>query len=423
MTLALFGGNPVRTRPFPAHSTIGEEEKKEVLEVLDSGLLSGFAARPDREFYGGPKVLSLEATFREMFGVRHAVAFNSATSALHACIAAAGVGPGDEVVTSPYTMSASASCAIMQQGIPVFADIEPDTFCLDPLAVERAITARTKVILPVNLFGQPAALEPIMALAKKHGLFVIEDNAQALAARYQDRYAGTIGHLGVFSLNRHKAIQCGEGGVAVTDDPALARRLQLVRNHGEAVAEALGWDEDATLVGYNYRMTELQAAVGLGQIRKLDRLNRHRIELCEHLAKKLAGCDFLVPPRVREDCSHVYYLFAMTMKPESLGCSRSTLLRALAAEGIPVHGGYVKPLYRLALFRERQGNRNSCPVTDALYEETLLTTNVCRYPVTIEDVEDIVRAVEKVAVYRTDLARHGQTATGATQGASSRGHL
>lgn len=405
MTLALLGGAPARSRPFPAASTIAEEEQREVLEVLRSGLLSGFAARADGEFYGGPKVLALEAAFRDRFGVRHAVAFNSATSALHACVAAAGIDPGDEVVCAPYSMSASATCVLMQQGTPVFADIEPDTFCLDPAMVERAITPRTKAIIPVNLFGQPAALDRIMEIGQRRRLIVIEDNAQAPGARFGSRDAGTIGHLGVFSLNRHKTIQCGEGGVAVTDDPRLARRLQLVRNHGEAVAEGLGWAEDADLVGYNYRMTELQAAVGLAQLGKLDRLNAHQVEICGYLTKRLHGCDLLVPPAVREGCTHVYYLFAMTMKPDVLGASRAALLDALAAEGIPAQGGYVKPLYRLPLF-QRRARASACSVTDTLYEERLVTTKVCRYPSTLADMDDIVRAVEKIGERRRDLAEY-----------------
>jgi dTDP-4-amino-4,6-dideoxygalactose transaminase len=410
MTLALLGGRPVRTRPYPPHNTIGEEEKKSVLEVLDSGLLSGFSARGDAEFLGGPKVLALEAAFQEMFGVRHAVAFNSATSALHACVIAAGIGPGDEVITSPYTMSASATCILMQGAAPVFADIEPDTFCLDPVEVERAVSPRTKAFVPVNLFGQPAELDRIMDIAHRRGLVVIEDNAQAPGARYRGRYTGTIGHVGVFSLNRHKTIQCGEGGVAVTDDPALARRLRLVRNHGEVVAEELGWPEDAQVLGFNYRITELQAAVALVQLRKLEGLNRHRVELAEVLSPKLTGCDYLVPPRVRDGCTHVYYLYAMKVKTGPLGFSRTTLLEALKAEGIPVHGGYAKPLFRLPLFQKHRAGGPPCPVTEALYDEELLTTNVCRHPATPEDIEDIVRAVEKVGTHRAELARYERNA-------------
>lgn len=405
MALALLGGEPIRRTPFPSPSTIGEEERQEVLEVLDSGLLSGFAARADAQFYGGPKVLALEAAFRDRFGAAHAVAFNSATSALHACVAAAGLGPGDEAVTSSYTMSASATCVLMAGATPVFADIEPDTFCLNPDEVERAITPRTRAIVAVNLFGQPAAMAPLAALAERHGLVVIEDNAQAPGALYQGRFAGTIGRLGVFSLNRHKMIQCGEGGVAVTNDPGLARRLQLVRNHGEAVAEELGWAEDATVLGYNYRMTELQAAVGLAQVRKLEHLNRHRVELAERLSQRLQGCPYLVTPGVRAGCTHVYYLYAMKFRRAAAGVSRERFLDAMRAEGIPVQGGYVKPLYRLPLFRRGPANRADFPVTEALYREELVTTSVCRYPATAQDIDGVALAVEKVWAHREALAK------------------
>lgn len=401
--LALLGGEPIRRQPFPPSSSIGEEEKREVLDVLGSGLLSGFAARPEADFYGGPKVLALEDAFCTMFGVSHAVAFNSATSALHACAAAAGLGPGDEAITSPYTMTASASCAVMQRATPVFVDVEPDTFCLDPKEVERAVTSRTKAIIAVNLFGQPAALDSIFAVANRHRLTVIEDNAQAPGALYRGRYAGTVGQMGVFSLNRHKTIQCGEGGVAVTNDPALARRLQLVRNHGEAVAEDLGWSEDAMIVGYNYRMTELQAAVALAQSRKLHHLNQHRVELSGLLSQSLAGCEQMSPPKTRDGCSHVYYLYALKMRFESLGIPRGLFLDALKAEGIPMQGGYVKPLYRLPLFRLPKEQWSAFPVTEALYTNELITTNVCRFPTAADDIKDVASALEKLLTHVDEL--------------------
>lgn len=283
-------------------------------------------------------------------------------------------------------------------------------FCLDPVAVERAVTPRTKAILAVNLFGQPAALDPLMAIAKRYAIILIEDNAQAPAARHCGRFTGTVGHMGVFSLNRHKTIQCGEGGVAVTDDPKLSRRLQLVRNHGEVVAEDLGWPEDATLIGYNYRMTELQAAVALPQLRKLDFLTTHRVMLAEYLSQKLSGCEYLVPPRVRANCTHVYYLYPMKVQLGMLGFSRTLFAEALRAEGIPVHCGYVKPLCHLPAFKRVESTPLRCPVVETLYSESLITTNVCRYPATADDVDDVVRAVEKIAASRKALSQYEQAA-------------
>lgn len=416
MTLALFGGDPVRRLPYPTHYTFDEEERKRVLAVLDSGLLSGFVAKDTEEFLGGPHVRELEERFCRHFGVQHAVAFNSGTSALHACVAAAGVGTGDEVITSPYSMSASASCVLMQHAVPVFADVETRTFCLDPELVEKSITPRTKAIVAVNLFGQPASLDTLRAIAERHGLVLIEDNAQAPGALYQGRFSGTVGQMGMFSLNRHKTIQCGEGGVVVTNDPTLAMRLQLVRNHGETVVETRGGSEFFETLGWNYRMTELQAAVAVAQVGKLDRLNTWRGKLAMHLTDRLKGCEYLDPPEVREGCTHVYYTYALKFRPERWGVSRESVARALIAEGIPVGNGYVKPIYLLPLFRVRSANdrpaaeagslsdRNGlCPVAERLYRSEVLTTNICRYPATEADTDDLVTAVEKVFAHRAAL--------------------
>lgn len=422
MTLALFGGEPVRRKLYPPHQTIGDEERRAVLSVLDSGLLSGFVAGDTEEFLGGPQVRTLEERFCERFGVRYAVAFNSGTSALHASLAAAGVGPGDEVITSPYTMSASATTVIMQNAVPVFVDVEPRTFCLNADLTEQAVSSRTKAIIAVNLFGQPAALAPLRDLATRRGLILIEDNAQSPGALYHGREAGTVGHMGVFSLNRHKTIQCGEGGVVTTNDVRFADRLQLIRNHGETVVETRGRPEFFSIIGWNYRMTELQAAVAVAQLDKLDRLNDRRVRLATHLTGRLKGCRFIEPPAVRDGCSHVYYTYAMTFRSEAWGIPREVVAQALAAEGIPVGNGYAKPLYLLPLYRSGPGTAASgcamncprydgraeyreglCPVAERLFRSDVLTTNICRFPATTADIDDCVQALEKVFAHRAEL--------------------
>lgn len=420
--LALLGGEPVRRKPYPAHNTIGEEERAAVTSVLDSGLLSGFVAGGSEEFLGGPEVRRLEAAYCAKFRAKHAVAFNSATSALHACVAAAGIGPGDEVITSPYSMSASATCVLMQNAVPVFADVEERTFCLDPDSVVKLITPRTRAIVAVNLLGQPAELGALREIARRHALRLIEDNAQAPGATYRGRYTGTIGDMGVFSLNRHKTIQCGEGGIAVVDDSNLALRLQLLRNHGETVVESHGDPTLYGMIGWNYRMTELQAAVARAQVQKLDWLNAWRVRLAEHLTKRLRGCEYLEPPAVRAECSHVYYSYAMRIRSDLWGVPRDSVVKALVAEGIPVGRGYAKPLHLLPLFRRGrhvggrgcgpacpayQGNvdyrEGLCPVAERLYRDEVLTTNICRYPAVEADVDDLVAAVEKVFANRDAL--------------------
>jgi dTDP-4-amino-4,6-dideoxygalactose transaminase len=258
---ALLGGSAVRTRPFRPQQSFGPEERAAVLEVMDSGVLSQFLGEAGPDFHGGPQVRRTEAAYAEHFRARFAVTTNSATTALHVAVAACGLGPGDEVIVSPFTMSASATAILMQNAIPVFADIDPETFCLDPAGVRARITPQTRAIMAVDIFGQPAHWDPLRALAQEHGLRLIEDAAQAAHATAHGRFAGTLGDAGVLSLNYHKIIHSGEGGVLLTDDPEVAQRAQMVRNHGEVVAEQCGLPDIANTFGSNYRMTEIEASI------------------------------------------------------------------------------------------------------------------------------------------------------------------
>ena len=283
--LAINGGAPVRSTPFPQYVTIGEEEKRAVMEVLDSTVLSKFLGTWSPDFYGGPRVQKLEREWAEYFGIRHAVSVNSATSGLYAAVGAAGIGPGDEVIVSPYTMTASATAALVYGGIPVFADIDPETFCLSPASIRERITPRTKAIIVVDIFGHPAEMNEIMQIAREHHLVVIEDAAQAPGAHYHGRNAGTLADMGVFSLNYHKTIHCGEGGVVVTNSDEFAERLQLIRNHGEVVVKKKGVTNLVNMVGFNYRMTEIEAAIASEQLKKLESLVAPRIEAAEFLTR------------------------------------------------------------------------------------------------------------------------------------------
>lgn len=374
--LALFGGSPVRTTPFARWNTIGAEEQAAAQRVLASGVLSGYVGAWSPEFLGGPEVQALEHAWATHFGSQHAVAVNSATSGLYAAIGALGIGPGDEVIVSPCSMSASATAPLIYGALPIFADIDPETYTLHPDTVERAITARTRAILAVNLFGHPADLQSLRHVARRHGIALIEDNAQAPGARYQDHFAGTIGEIGVFSLNCHKHIQTGEGGICVTNDARLAERLQLIRNHAEAVAEARPDTDLVNMIGWNYRMTELTAALGRTQLEKLPHVLAHKIGAAETLRAALQGIDGLTPPLVRADCTHVYYTFPLQIDPQRLGLTRAQFTAALQAEGIPIVERYVKPLYLAPLFQHRIAfGRDGFPFTaDAA------TSTTRRYP-------------------------------------------
>jgi dTDP-4-amino-4,6-dideoxygalactose transaminase len=414
--LAINGGSPVRRTPFPVYSTLGEEEKRAVTGVLDSGNLSGFLGTWSPQFYGGPHVKKLEAEWQEYFKVAHAVTMNSATSALCAAVGAAGVGPGDEVIVSPITMTASATAALAYGAIPVFADIDPETFNITAKTIEACITHQTRAIVAVDILGHPAEMDEIMTLAEKHNLVVIEDAAQAPGALYNGRFAGTLAHIGVFSLNYHKTIHTGEGGVAVTDDPVLAERLQLIRNHAEAVVEGKGTASLVNMVGFNYRMTEIEAAIGSAQLRKLDTLLSARIEAADYLTERIAANPGLTPPVVRPGVKHGYYLYAIRYDANKVGISRERFAEAVRAEGVPLATRYAPPLYYMPLYQKRIafGNegfpftyegykgkvsydRGICPVAERMWESDVMVGNFCHAAIARNDLDDVVAALEKVA--------------------------
>jgi dTDP-4-amino-4,6-dideoxygalactose transaminase len=405
----LFGGNPVRERPFPSHPVIGEDEKQAVLEVLESGELSTFIAAPGENFLGGKKIKEFERRFADYHGVDFAVAFNSATAALHAAVVAVGVEPGEEVIVPPYTFTSTATSVLMHNAVPVFADVQEDIYCLDAEAAARSVSPLTRALLPVHLFGHPADMDGLMALAGQRGLKVIEDCAQAPGGLYKGLLVGTIGDCGIFSFTENKTIATGEGGMLITRDEAIAEAARMVRNHGETVwADQAERTYTSTMIGWNYRMTELEAALGIVQFGRLDEFNRVRMELCDYLSRKLSGIEGLEPPSVYPGCRHVYYVYALKYDEDKLGIPREDFVKALGAEGVPFGAGYVRPLYlspvyhesRPFAFRHYRGSarydKGICPVAEELHEKRLITTIVARPPADLADMDDLVRAVHKV---------------------------
>src|SRR3990167_4439849 len=407
--LAIFGGKPVREKPYLRHSTmIGEEEERQVLEVLWSGHLSGFSAGYGERFLGGRKVQSLEEEFADRFGVEFAVSTNSGTSALHCAISAIGVEPGDEIITSPFTMSATASAILTNNAIPVFADIEPSTYGLDPGSVSKRITKRTRAILTVNLFGHPSRLDELKAIADDNAIPLIEDNAQSPGAMYKGKMAGSIGEIGIQSLNYHKCIQSGEGGMALTNNLPMCGRMRSARNHGEVT-----W---GGILGGNHRMTELTAAIASAQLKKLDHLTDIRKGLSGLLTEAIGDFDFLEPPITADGCSHVYYLYPFKYLPGRLGIKRASFAKAMRAEGISISEGYSTPIYWNRIYKDRSAygrsgwpwgrgifrNRTSykrgiCPVAEEMYVDRLLTTDICKWPNTEHEVAEFAEAVKKIS--------------------------
>lgn len=415
MKLAIHGGEKVIKKPFSAYNSLGKEELEAAVRVIRSGQLSGFLGSWNDKFYGGPKVREFENTFAEMFNVEHAVAFNSLTSGLVASIGALGLEPGEEVIISPWTMSATISAVLAWNAIPVFADIEAETFNLDPDSIKKCITPRTKAVIVADIFGHPARMDEIMDICSSHDIKVVEDAAQAPHVSYKDKFAGCVGDIGGFSLNCHKLIQTGEGGIMVTNNSSYAERMRLIRNHGESVVGPKGETDISNIIGYNFRMCEIEAAMAILQLKKLPDLAKMRLKTGQKLMAGLQGLQGLSTPVIHSDCSHSFYIFGLTIDTKKLGIDRNTILRALQAEGVPhISSGY-QLLHLLPMLQKRiaygskgfpwtadfyDGNvsytQGICPVAERLHLRDFIALQLSALNYNNEETELVVEAFKKV---------------------------
>ncbi len=406
---------PLIRRKFKPYQTIGAEEIRAVNRVMKTGELSKFLGAWSDHFYGGREVQAFEKRWADYFQIPYAVSVNSATSGLMAALGAIGLEPGDEVITSPWTMCASATSVLVWNAIPVFADIKAATFNLDPASIRKNITPYTKAIVVPNIFGHPADLNEIMAIAAEHQLKVIEDNAQAPGALYHGKYAGTVADIGVFSLNYHKHIHTGEGGVCVTRNANLAERMQLIRNHAEAAAGPKGVSDFSNLIGHNFRLTEIQAAIGSEQLKKLNGLIKKRQTVIETLSEGLRNLPGLRIPVIERGCTHVFYHYGLKLNPEELGVSKLKIAAALNAEGVPGAFCQYANVHLLPIFQKKiafgshgfpwktpfyRGNvkydKGICPVAENLQDFEFLGIPVCLYDLTLSDAVLIAKAFHKV---------------------------
>lgn len=347
--LAINGGKPIRSEPWKVGFPIGEEEKQEVMKVLDDGWLS--------RFRGGNRVRQFERDFADYCGAKYGIATTSGTTALHTAVSALGIGPGDEVLVPAMTFVSTASVVLQQNAIPIFVDIDNETFCMSPRDLESKITSRAKAVIPVHLFGHPADMSEILKISRKKGLYVVEDAAQAHGASIDSRKVGSLGNFGCFSFFQTKNMTCGEGGMVLTDDDKLYQEARLSREHGSPESER-GWYFYDRL-GFNYNMTEMQAAVGLVQLKKLDKLNDRRRENAKAYREQLSGLglEFVTEsPQYRNVCHNFPIIL-----PARFQGKRDWFVKAVSAEGVPIDICYPAPVYRTDMFLNKRANTKGCP--------------------------------------------------------------
>lgn len=356
-----------------AKPIIGEEEIENVVEVLKSGMIAQ-----------GPKVMEFEEKFANWIGAKYGIATNSGTSALHVALLACGIGEGDEVITTPFTFIASGNAIVYTGATPVFADIDLDTYTIDPDSIEDLITDKTKAILPVQLYGQAADMDKIREIAEKHDLKIIEDAAQAHGAEYNGEKVGTLGDMACFSFYPTKNMTTSEGGMITTNDEELAKKAQMFRAHG--ASERYHHDE----IGYNFRMTDIAAAIGLAQLNVIDEFNNKRISNANYLNEQLKDVEGIVTPKSPDNYKHVYHQYTILVEKGN----RDNWVEFLTNKGIGTGIHYPIPLYNQPIYK-KLGIEGDCPLAEKAAD------NVISLPVhpslTKEDLDLVVDAVKEAS--------------------------
>jgi len=398
--LALFGGKPVRTRPFPTWPIFGEPEEQRLLESLRNGQWGKLDGREVAEF---------EKRFAAMHGCKHAIGVVNGTVSLRIALLAAGIRAEDEVIVPPYTFFSTASAVIEANALPIFADVDLDTFNIDSRAIKAAITPHTRAIIPVHFAGQVAEMDAIMRIAREHDLTIIEDAAHAHGAGYKNRPAGSIGHMGSFSFQSSKNLTAGEGGIITTNDDELAEACRSIHNCGRITGGI--WYEHHVISG-NYRLGEFQGAILNCQLDRLQEQTHTRDDNGKYLASLLDDLPGLyMQKRPTEITRHSYHLFMLRLDPALFGATRNAVLHALEAEGIPCSAGYGfslpdQPIFRTKAFGPYLTNAalefNRCPNSDLICRQSIwLEQNL--FLGTTKDMDDIANAFEKIYEHRDQL--------------------
>lgn len=421
--LAILGGTPVRTAPFSSQPHIDETEKKYVTECLNEKMFSRFIGSPvpgyreqlalnsqeaanSQDFWsvlGGKYVRLFEAEFAKKHDVKYAISMNSATSCLTAALIACGIKPGDEVVTTALSFTATATSISLMGGKAVCADVSPDTYCMDMKSLEKAVTEKTKAIIPVHLLGNAGDIAEIKKFCEDRNILLIEDSAQALHSKKNNTFLGSIGSIGIFSFQESKNIMTGEGGMAITNDPELAYRLRLIRNHGEALVDETDAPERIkAALGYNYRLPEILAAIGYAQVQKIEYLNNIRKDNFDYLEAGLRSFSFLRFQQITNDPDQFFpYCVGMRFDSNDFGVSRDMFALALRAEGIPVSTGFPRLMNENLII----DSEIETPVAHKLNYEEYLAFFLVGQPNNQSDMQDIIKAFDKLSTYREELKK------------------
>jgi UDP-4-amino-4,6-dideoxy-N-acetyl-beta-L-altrosamine transaminase len=388
--LAIFGGEPVREIPLHyGRQYIDEDDIRAVTDVLRSDYLTT-----------GPKVTELETLLCEMTGVNYAVAVANGTAALHAATYAAGIGEGDEVITTPITFAASANCVLYCGGKPVFADIDPQTYNISPERIREIITEKTKAVIAVDFAGQPVQIKEIRELCSAHGLVFIEDASHSLGSTYEGKPVGGLADLTVFSFHPVKNATSGEGGAVLTNDPQLYEKLKLFRTHGITRDPAQmqkpsdgPWFYDMVSLGYNYRITDFQCALLISQLKKLDAFKKRRKEIVQQYDAAFSQIPEVVLQKEIPEADSMRHLYILQLDLEKLQATRKEIFEALAAENVVPNVHYI-PVYRMSYYENLGYPKGLCPEAERLYERILSIP--LHYGLSDKDVSDVIAAVYKV---------------------------
>jgi dTDP-4-amino-4,6-dideoxygalactose transaminase len=391
---------------------IDNKEIFAVKKVLQSGILSKYLGEPGKLFNGGPKVKLFEKKIQKYFKVNHALVVNSWTSGLICAVGALDIEPGDEIIVPPWTMSACITSILFWNAIPIFADIEKDYYTISPSEIEKKITKKTKAIISVDIFGQSADMEKINKIAKKYKLKVISDTAQAIGSKYNGKFSGTLADIGGFSLNYHKHIHTGEGGILVTNNKKYADKMRLIRNHGESVIKKSANKKDLiNSFGFNFRMGEIEAAIGIEQLKKLKKILNKNIETANLFKKEFSQLKGLSIPKIRNKATHVYYIYPMLIDQKKCKFSKYELQNFLEKEGIYIGVDYVN-LHLLPMFKHKiaYGKKNFpwslsnrkliykegiCPIAESYKKKNFICFSMCEYDYSKKNIKLIAKKIKE----------------------------